>query len=86
MSFPEEASESVLPFFPEEDFESAISSFEAGLALDNKNLEQALMLNEITAYEYSGDFGVAQTMMQTYLDKYPDDQEAIRENIFLSTR
>ena len=44
------------------------------------------MLNEITAYEYSGDFGVAQTMMQSYLEKYPDDQEAIRENIFLSTR
>ena len=68
------------------DYESAIASFEAGLALDDKSLNQALMLNEITAYEYSGDFGVAQTMMQSYLEKYPDDQEAIRENIFLSTR
>ncbi len=68
------------------DYSSAISSFEAGLALDDKNLNQALMLNEITAYEYSGDFDVAQSMMETYLAKYPDDQEAIRENIFLSTR
>ncbi len=68
------------------DYESAVSSFEAGLALDDKNVNQALMLNEITAYEYNGDFEVAQSMMQTYLEKYPDDQEAIRENIFLSTR
>ena len=68
------------------DYSSAVSSFEAGLALDDKNLNQALMLNEITAYEYSGDFDVAQSMMETYLAKYPDDQEAIRENIFLSTR
>ena len=68
------------------DYESAVTSFEAGLALDNKNLNQALMLNEITAYEYNGDFGVAQTMMESYLEKYPDDQEAIRENVFLSTR
>ena len=68
------------------DYESAVSSFEAGLALDDKNINQALMLNEITAYEYNGDFGVAQTLMQSYLEKYPDDQEAIRENIFLSTR
>ena len=68
------------------DYESAIASFQAGLALDDKEMEQSLKLNEITAYEYMGEFEVASSKMQEYLKNYPDDQMAVRENIFLSTR
>lgn len=68
------------------DYEAAIASFEAGLALDDKSFTQALTLNEITAYEYAGDFQVAKSMMNTYLATFPDDAAALRENIFLSTR
>ncbi|WP_081779955.1 tetratricopeptide repeat protein [Butyrivibrio proteoclasticus] len=68
------------------DYNGAISSFELGIAVDDKELNQALMLNEITAYEYMGDFATASSMMANYLDLYPDDEAAIRENVFLSTR
>ena len=68
------------------DYQSAVSSFESGIALDNKEMNQALMLNQITAYEYMGEFQVAAGMMEDYLATYPEDKDAIRENIFLSTR
>ena len=68
------------------DYEAAIQSFQQGLSLDDKSMNQALMLNEITAYEYMGEFDVASSMMSTYLRTYPDDEVAKRENIFLSTR
>ncbi len=68
------------------DYQSAVSSFESGIALDNKEMNQALMLNQITAYEYMGEFQVAAGMMEDYLATYPEDKEAQRENIFLSTR
>ncbi|WP_029232378.1 tetratricopeptide repeat protein [Butyrivibrio sp. VCB2006] len=68
------------------DYDGAISSFEAGLTVDDKGVNQALRLNEITAYEYMGQFNMAQSLMATYLQDYPGDETAIRENIFLSTR
>ncbi len=68
------------------DYEGAVASFQAGLALDNKAYNQALELNEITAYEYMGEFELASSLMKEYLANYPDDEAAIRENIFLSTR
>ena len=36
--------------------------------------------------EYMGEFNVASSLMDTYLSTYPDDEKAVRENIFLSTR
>ena len=68
------------------DYNGAVSSFEAGLAADNKEMNQALRLNEITAYEYMGEFSMAQSLMSSYLEDYPDDDVALRENVFLSTR
>ncbi len=68
------------------DPDGAISSFEAGLAIDDRAMKQALMLNEITAYEHKGEFQVAASMMEEYLKAYPEDSEAERENVFLSTR
>ncbi len=68
------------------DYEAAVQSFEQGLGIDDKSMNQALYLNQITAYEYMGEFDVASSMMATYLKNYPDDESARRENIFLSTR
>jgi tetratricopeptide (TPR) repeat protein len=68
------------------DYEGAVNSFQQGLTLENKDVEQALMLNEITAYEYMGEFNLASSLMATYLQTYPEDERATRENIFLSTR
>ena len=68
------------------DYSGAVSSFQAGRDLDDKSMNQALWLNQITAYEYMGEFTVASSMMNDYLKIYSDDETAIRENIFLSTR
>lgn len=68
------------------DYEGAVASFQSGLALGDKDVEQALMLNEITAYEYMGEFGLAASLMETYRHDFPDDEVAARENVFLSTR
>ncbi len=67
-------------------FDEAIRAFEAGKAIDDKEVNQAIRLNMITAYEYLGDFTTAQSLMSDYLRDYPDDSAANRENVFLSTR
>ncbi|MBQ7679150.1 MAG: tetratricopeptide repeat protein [Butyrivibrio sp.] len=68
------------------DYEGAIDAFEAGLALEDNSYDQALTRNEILAYEESGAFTQARVRMEQYLHRWPDDEEAAREYIFLSTR
>ena len=68
------------------DYENAVAAFDAGLMLDDPEYNRVLMLNEITAYEYSGNFAQAKTLMEKYRKAYPDDTDAEREEIFLSTR
>ncbi|MCR5403038.1 MAG: tetratricopeptide repeat protein [Butyrivibrio sp.] len=68
------------------DYDAAIISFESGLALEDKNFRQALLLNEITAKEYLGDFAGAKSMMTSFLESYPDDAAGQREMVFLETR
>ena len=47
---------------------------------------RSLLYNEIVAYEYKKDFVTAKSKITAYLELYPDDAEALRENEFLSTR
>ncbi len=68
------------------DYEGAVASFEEGLALNDTSYYQALLLNEITAYEYAGNFTQAKALMEKYRKAYPDDKDAEREEVFLSTR
>lgn len=68
------------------DYEGAVNSFEAGLALGNNDYSRALLMNEITAYEHAGNFSQAKTLMEKYRKAYPDDKDAEREEIFLSSR
>ena len=68
------------------DYDGAVNSFEAGLALGNSEYSKALLMNEITAYEYAGNFAQAKTLMEKYRKAYPDDKDAEREEIFLSSR
>jgi tetratricopeptide (TPR) repeat protein len=67
-------------------YETALTALQAGIQLENPDMTQALLYNEIIATEYLGDFQTAKTLMETYLRKYPDDQNAIREYEFLQTR
>ena len=49
-------------------------------------MRKSLLYNEIVVYEYQKDFATAKSKMAEYLAAYPDDQDAVRENQFLSTR
>ena len=68
------------------DYAGAKEAFSTAKSLGNTGIDQTLAFNEIVASEYTGDFQTARNLMDAYLKKYPDDEEAQRENIFLSTR
>ncbi len=67
-------------------YEDALKSFQAGLKVSGSEMTQSLKFNEIVAYEYLSDFKKAAVLMEAYLKTYPDDENARREYIFLSSR
>ncbi len=71
-----------------EEYDKALSYYEEGISLleDEDEYEDDLLKGQISAYEYQGDFEKAYELMTTYLKKYPNDEEAIRENTFLESR
>ena len=68
------------------DYSGARDAFAAAGSMGGTGLDQILSYNEIVANEYMGDFKRAASLMEEYLRKYPDDMDASREYIFLSTR
>lgn len=68
------------------DFEGALVYFNSAMEMENITNKQKLMRAMIIAYEKSGDFDAAKTMMAEYAELYPADEEALRESIFLQTR
>lgn len=68
------------------DYSAALSAFQSGMQIEGNDLMQTLSYNEIVAYEYLGDFQKAGVLLASYLESYPDDEEAQREQEFLSTR
>ena len=68
------------------EYQNALNAFQAGMKVENNEIMQSLSFNEIAAYEYLGEFTRAKVLMETYLQNYPDDANAQRENMFLSTR
>lgn len=68
------------------DYDRALAYIKEGLAVSEGDENQALLYNEIVAYEYKKEFQTAKQKMEAYLQKYPEDTQAIRENEFLSTR
>ncbi|MCR5507430.1 MAG: tetratricopeptide repeat protein [Lachnospiraceae bacterium] len=67
-------------------YDEALEAFEAGMALNDPAYTQSLMFNEAVTYEYLLDFKKAGVLMKEYLERFPDDEEAQREYVFLSTR
>ena len=67
-------------------YEEAVTALESGIAIGNSDYLQELRFNLIVANEYLGKFSEAKTMMQEYLQVYPDDAQAKKENEFLKTR
>ena len=70
----------------QKDYEGALGIIETGLNLGGSEGKRGMMFNRIVAYENLYDFSAAKEAAKEYLELYPDDQDALRENIFLSSR
>ena len=68
------------------DYQKALEAFQSGMQLEDNPILQTLSFNEITAYEYLGEYERAAALLNNYLNNYPDDTQARREYDFLSTR
>ncbi len=68
------------------DYAHAITYFSTGLEMEEVPNRQALMKNMVIAYEKSGDFASARKELESYLELYPSDEDAQREQTFLETR
>lgn len=68
------------------DYQKALGAFQAGMQIEDNELMQTLSFNEIVAYEYLLEYQKASVLLDNYLKNYPDDEQARREQIFLSTR
>lgn len=68
------------------EYQEALSTLEAGISKGEGGVQKELLANEIAAYERIGDFATAKLKMESYLEQYPDDEEAQREYVFLKTR
>lgn len=75
-----------LAYMKQHEYENAKNAFESGIAMDSDSYRQELMFNRIVSCERMSDFDSAKMYMNEYLDEYPDDREALRENEFLKTR
>ncbi len=67
-------------------FENALNYYEAGLSLDSIDNLPQLMKGKVAALEKLYRFPEAKDALTQYLEKYPTDEEASKELIFLQTR
>lgn len=68
------------------DYVGAREAFSAGRSIESNGMDQTLWFNEIVACEKGGEFEAARNMLQSYISRYPDDEEAVREFEFLRSR
>lgn len=68
------------------EYRRALEAFQAGKRLEDAAMARTLAFNEIVAYEKLGEYAQAYLLVGEYLKNYPDDQQARREQEFLSTR
>ncbi len=68
------------------DYEGALETIEAGVSLGEGEGLAGMMFDRVVAYERLYDFESAKKSMEEYLQMFPDDEVARRENVFLSSR
>lgn len=73
-------------FMQQKKYADALQAFQNGVELGNSSYIQNLRFHTIIANEYLGNFEQAKNLMEEYLQSYPNDEVAIRENDFLQTR
>ena len=64
----------------------ALRYLETGIGLGDAVTMSALKKNEIIALEHLGQLEAAQEKLSSYLAEFPEDEEAVRETLFLKTR
>jgi tetratricopeptide (TPR) repeat protein len=67
-------------------YDDAVRCFTKALALEKVPNKQNIMRNLVVTYEKQKDFTSAKEVMEQYIKEYPEDEEALREYIFLQTR
>ncbi len=67
-------------------YDMAIECLEAAMKLEQIPNKQMVMKTLVIAYEQNKDFEAAKTLMEQYVNAYPEDEEAAREFTFLETR
>lgn len=70
----------------EGDYVSALDNIQKGLRAAEDDEMQGLLFNEAIIYEKQMNFQEALSKFETYLDLYPDDEDAQREYTFLQFR
>lgn len=70
----------------QKDYEGALAVIETGLGIGSNSGRKGMMFNRVVAYENLFDFEAAKAAMDEYIGLYPDDQDALREQMFLSSR
>jgi tetratricopeptide (TPR) repeat protein len=70
----------------QEKYSEAAEAFQNGIDLGSSDYLQELKFNQIVANEYLGDFQTAKSLMQDYIQSYPDDSNAKKEYEFLISR
>lgn len=69
-----------------EKYDIAIDCLEAALKLEKVPNRQSIMKTLVVVYEHNEDFASARNVLSSYVQSYPEDEEAARELIFLETR
>lgn len=67
-------------------YDSAMMNIQHGLESNDAGEMENLLFNEIVVYEKKLDFETAKQRMTAFLEKYPDNEAAVRENVFLQSR
>ncbi len=68
------------------EYESALENIRKGIDCQDAGMMSELLFNEIVVYEKQQNFQTAKAKMKDYLELYPEDKEAQRENLFLQSR
>jgi tetratricopeptide (TPR) repeat protein len=68
------------------DYDSAVTSVESALALNDSEYMQELYYRQIQCYEVLGDYTKAYELSENYVSMYPSDEKGIKLNEFLVTR
>ena len=66
--------------------ESALSYVQEGQKEEDSEEQPALLFNEIVITEKMADYDSAKEKLREYLELYPGDIDAVRENYLLETR